>query len=181
MPDGANECIVEIPVYFFDIGVELEDGSKEGVKLLLVQTVVEFIMGEDVLNEGGEDFPNLFVADRTLLETDAVHKVDDVYNCVMMVGQSVGVGQQTEQQFQDLRAALDDVVNEVRVFPAEASDQFDSLEVEPINSANSMGFGLDSNMLLQCAQNARLSHQPSNRCHVPALMRRQRFAIHQLV
>lgn len=138
-------------------------------------------MGEDVLDEGGEDVPDLFVADGSLLETDTVHEIDDIDKCVVLVGEGGGVGQQTEQLLQDLRAALVDVVDEVRVLPADAPDQLNSLEVEPINSANSMAFRLDSNMLLQCPQDPRLRHQPSHRCHVPALVRRQRFDIQQLV
>ena len=100
MSDAADEGIVKILVDVLDVSVELEQGAEERGKLLALETVVELVVREDLVQEGRQQLGQPLVAHRSFLEAHAVQEVEDVDECVDVVGECGGVGDQLKEQLQ---------------------------------------------------------------------------------
>lgn len=109
-----------------DIGMEFEQTAHEVLELLLRDKCAKLIVGQHVLQQGLETRPDL-LPDAAFLETDVVEEAKHCGEAFRFRGRGLDMRVEGEEHIEESAAAGEDVIDEMRVFVADVTDQLRSL------------------------------------------------------
>ena len=151
-----------------DIGIEFQKAAHEDLELLLRVERAKLIMGEHVLQKGLETRPDP-LPHAAFLEADVVEEAEDCGEGFCFRGRGLDLRVEGEEHIEESAAAGEDVIDEMRVFVADVSDQLCSLE------GGRVGLGAEALPRLLCdgglefGKEVGVRDEAGNGGHVPPL------------
>jgi len=121
------QSVISVFVDVLDIRMKFLDGTKNWTQFFTLQTFKKFILGENIFDECSKYLWEFLVSDGSLLQTYTMHEVYDIYKCLIVNRHSLLILQQIEQQVDYFGRRGQNVVNKVRILPADTTNQLDSL------------------------------------------------------